>query len=119
MRRPVSTDPIQIESQLAEFAQQALPDFRPLLKQSHEIASSVEIGRSAFLKKYACASELEYKRQCMKTGHIMYHAHIGMNDMPATAKALQHIDVQLEERGFRMDRAGVALDRRTEENFHY
>jgi methylmalonyl-CoA mutase cobalamin-binding subunit len=112
MTRLLSTDPIQIECQLAEIARHPLPDFKTILKQSGEIASAVEIGQSIFLQKYDCTSELEYKRRCMREGRIMYHAHIGMNDMPATSKALQHIYSNLDERGFRMDRAGVALDRR-------
>ena len=112
MTKLSSTNPIQIERQLAEIAQQSLPDYKPLLKQACETASQVELGRSAFLHAYDCASELEYKRQCMKDGHIMYHAHIGMNDMQATAQALRHIHSHLDEQGFRMDRAGVAIDRR-------
>ena len=108
----LSTEPNQIERQLAEIAQQPLPDYKPLLKQACETATQVELGRSAFLHAYDCASELEYKRQCMKDGRIMYHAHIGMNDMPTTASALVYIHRHLDEQGFRMDRAGVALDRR-------
>ena len=43
---------------------------------------------------------------------IMFHAHIGMNDMDSTASALAGIHEQLSGRGFILDRAGYALDRR-------
>lgn len=112
MHALLPNDPAQIEHRLAEFAKQPMPNCKRLLKQSRDIADNIQIGQSVFLKAYDCASELEYKRRCMKQGRIMYHAHIGMNDMPTTARALQHIHSQLDELGFRMDRAGFAVDRR-------
>jgi len=48
----------------------------------------------------------------MRDGHIMYHAHIGMNDIAATSAALGNIHRELELQGFRLDRAGFAIDRR-------
>ena len=100
------------ESLLRELLREPLPDYGNLRQQSRGLASQVVIGRSAFMDHYGVNSELEYKKQAMRDGHIMYHAHIGMNDIATTADALTQINRELSSRGFRLDRAGVAVDRR-------
>ena len=102
----------QIEQRISEIAAEDLPDFKAVIRGGYETAAQVVPGVSAFLDKYDCRSELEYKRQCMQQGRIMYHAHIGMNDMPTTARGIQQIYRRLDEQGFRLDRAGYAFDRR-------
>jgi methylmalonyl-CoA mutase cobalamin-binding subunit len=102
----------QIEQYIIDLAAEDLPDFNKVVRSGRDCATQIKLGTSAFLKKYDCGSEQEYKRQCMNEGRIMYHAHIGMNDMPATARALQQIYTHLDAQGFRMDRAGFAVDRR-------
>ncbi|MFL7869861.1 MAG: cobalamin B12-binding domain-containing protein, partial [Anaerolineales bacterium] len=42
----------------------------------------------------------------------MYHAHIGMGSWAATAEALQHIYQVAQNEDYRIDRAGICLDRR-------
>ena len=100
------------ETLLRQTVSEPLPDFNTSRGRARELASGVDIGRSAFLDKYSVQSELEYKQQCMRDGRIMYHAHIGMNDVKATSTALAEIHRQLDRQGFRLDRAGFALDRR-------
>lgn len=95
-----------------ESAAFSLPDFNQLRHQAIDLASQVTIGRSAFLDKYEVQSELEYKEQSVRDNHIMYHAHIGMNDIEATAQSIGRIHHQLSTQGFRLDRAGYAIDRR-------
>ncbi|MDH3630491.1 MAG: hypothetical protein OER98_05155 [Gammaproteobacteria bacterium] len=90
----------------------SLPDFNQLRHQAIDLATQVTIGRSAFLDKYQVQSELEYKQQSMRDNRIMYHAHIGMNDIEATAQSIGRIHQQLSTQGFRLDRAGFAIDRR-------
>ncbi len=102
----------QLLKKIQTFAADELPNHNSLIKLARENATQIKIGKSLFLQTYGCASELEYKRQCMRDGHIMYHAHIGMNDMETTASALRDIHYHLDQQGFRMDRAGFALDRR-------
>ncbi len=75
-------------------------------------ADRIEIGRSAFLQQQGYTSELDCKRAAMRDGRITWHAHIGMNDIDATATALEQIHRELSARGYQLDRAGVALDRR-------
>ena len=89
-----------------------LADPGELRRQARQLAGSIDLGRSAFLERYGVDSEYDYKRQSMRDGRIMYHAHIGMNDIDATATALAHIQSEMESRQFRLDRAGFAIDRR-------
>lgn len=89
-----------------------LPKVSDVLKESREIASGIKIGRTKFMEKYDVSSELEYKRRCIKEGRIMYHAHIGMNTWKETAEALDGLYRFAEENNFRVDRAGICLDRR-------
>jgi hypothetical protein len=90
----------------------SLPDFNSLRAQAKSLAAQISIGRSAFLDAHGVRSELEYKQQAIRNKQIMYHAHIGMNDIGSTAAAVAKIHQQLTTRGFRLDRAGFALDRR-------
>jgi methylmalonyl-CoA mutase cobalamin-binding subunit len=112
MKECISKNKSQIEQRISGLAGEEIPDFNDVIRIGSDTAAQIKPGRSAFLEKYGCSSELEYKRQCMKDGRIMYHTHIGMNDMPTTARALQQIYSHLDTLGFRMDRAGFALDRR-------
>lgn len=89
-----------------------LPKMEEVLSESRKIASSVKIGRSLFMEKYGVSSELEYKRRSIKEGHIMFHAHIGMNTWHETAQSLRAAYDFAESNGFIIDRAGICLDRR-------
>ncbi len=89
-----------------------LPACRQLRQQARRLAREVTPGRSAFLQAHGFDSELDYKRDSMRAGRIMYHAHLGLNDIQATGRALRDIHHALDEQGFRLDRAGFAIDRR-------
>ncbi len=103
---PISPDPID-ESRIRELLSEPLPDYAKLRQQSRDLVAQITIGRSAFMHHYGVKSELEYKQQAMRDGHIMYHAHIGMNDISNTADALAQIHRELSQHGFRLDRAGA------------
>ncbi len=102
----------QMFEQIEKLVTHPLAAYESLVTEARGAASQINIGRSLFMQHYDIASELEYKKRCMQEGRIMFHAHIGMNDMDATSSALRGIYRQLDERGYRMDRAGFALDRR-------
>ena len=89
-----------------------LPALRDLRATARNAAAHTRIGVSAFLREQGMSSELEYKQQAVREQRIMYHAHIGMNDVHSTAAALRDIHRELAARGHRLDRAGFALDRR-------
>ena len=95
-----------------KYIHSSLPDFNLLRAQAKSLATQISIGRSAFLDVYGVRSELEYKQQAIRDQQIMYHAHIGMNDIGSTAAAVANIHRHLTARGFHLDRAGFALDRR-------
>jgi methylmalonyl-CoA mutase cobalamin-binding subunit len=89
-----------------------LPAGVSIIREGFDLAGNIDIGRTAFMEKMGVSSELEYKRQCIRDGRIMYHAHIGMNTWRDTADALAHLYRVAEESGFVIDRAGICLDRR-------
>jgi methylmalonyl-CoA mutase cobalamin-binding subunit len=97
---------------LSELARARLPDFNRLRSDAIDLARQVDIGQTAFMQKFGVQSELEYKRQAMQDGQIMYHAHVGMNDIASTAAALAKMNRVLADEGFVLDRAGFAIDRR-------
>jgi len=89
-----------------------LPDGQAIVGEGRGLCSQVAPRQTAFLRHVGMESEYHYKRACAADGRIMYHAHIGMNDWAATARALRYLDSIAEQGGFTLDRAGVALDRR-------
>jgi len=89
-----------------------LPSGASIVNEGCKIAEDIEIGRTAFMDKMGVSSELEYKRQCIKSKQIMYHAHIGMNTWQDTVDAMGLLYRTAEESGFVLDRAGICLDRR-------
>ena len=101
-----------VDSLIQKATRSSLPDYNLLRRQAKDLSVQIDIGRSAFLDTHGVRSELEYKQQAMRDRQIMYHAHIGMNDIGSTAAAVTKIHQQLTARGFYLDRAGFALDRR-------
>jgi methylmalonyl-CoA mutase cobalamin-binding subunit len=97
---------------IQEILRTELPSSQAIIKAGLVMAKDIRIGRTAFMKKMGVASELEYKKKCMQKNTIMFHAHIGMNSWNSTAAALALLDNTAEENGFRVDRAGICLDRR-------
>ncbi|MDZ7840450.1 MAG: cobalamin-dependent protein [Gammaproteobacteria bacterium] len=89
-----------------------LPRGDDVVREGRALCDQVTLRQSAFLRHAGMNSEYEYKRACVASGRIMYHAHIGMNDWAATAQALRYLEAVAAEHGFTIDRAGVALDRR-------
>ena len=89
-----------------------LPSGQSVIKSGRSIAEDIAIGRTAFMGKMGVASEIEYKKQCMREKKIMYHAHIGMSSWNATADALSFLYQSSKDMGFTVDRAGICLDRR-------
>ncbi|MBD3306032.1 hypothetical protein GF339_06590 [candidate division KSB3 bacterium] len=89
-----------------------LPPGKAIVREGRSLAGDIQIGRTAFLDAMGVDSEAEYKRQCIRDQQIMFHAHIGMNSWHATADALRCLYQAAEQGGFRIDRAGMCLDRR-------
>jgi methylmalonyl-CoA mutase cobalamin-binding subunit len=105
-------DTTEQQARIQELISHPLPNPNELIAEGHEIAGSLKLGRSLFCQQLGVSSEAEYKAQSIRDGHIMYHAHIGMGSWSATAEALHHIYRVAEDEGYRIDRAGICLDRR-------
>jgi methylmalonyl-CoA mutase cobalamin-binding domain/chain len=67
------------------------------------------LHRSAFCRAQGVGSEAEYKRRCRDEGRIAYHMHLGLDDWPATARALVEVDAAMRAAGHAMDRYGLCL----------
>ena len=106
----MSVDPFR--DRIGKLLSVDLPDPRPLMAEGREISRGLAPGRSRFCAELGVASEAEYKARCKADGTIMYHAHVGMDSWPATADALRRLHRVAHEGGYRLDRAGICLDRR-------
>ena len=105
-------DFLQFQQRVANILDAGLPAASPVVSEGQSIAKDVEIGRTAFMDKMGVDSEKAYKRQCIRDGEIMFHAHIGLGSWEATAQALTYIYNIAERSDFVIDRAGMCLDRR-------
>lgn len=88
-----------------------LPSGREAIQEGLARGEKIEIGETAFMKKFSVHSEAEYKERMIHENRIMFHAHIGLNSWKATAEALRFLYEEMEKRGLRIDRFGLCLDR--------
>ena len=105
-------DFLQFQQRVENILDAGLPAASPIVSEGQSIAKDIEIGRTAFMDKMGVDSEKAYKRQCIRDGEIMFHAHIGLGSWEATAQALTYIYNIAERSDFVVDRAGMCLDRR-------
>jgi methylmalonyl-CoA mutase cobalamin-binding subunit len=102
----------QFHQKIQQILDVDLPSGSSVAGEGHKIAGNIKIGRTAFMDEMGVDSELEYKKQCLKDGKIMFHAHIGLNSWEATAEALAYLNKATKACGYAVDRAGICLDRR-------
>jgi len=102
----------QFQQKINKILKVDLPAGASILKEGRFVADNIKIGRTAFMAKMGVASELEYKKQCIKDNNVMFHAHIGLSSWQATADALVYLYNATRECGNIVDRAGICLDRR-------
>jgi methylmalonyl-CoA mutase cobalamin-binding subunit len=102
----------QIHQKIKTIIDVNLPSGTPIRDEGRWIASTIKIGRTAFMDEMGVDSELAYKKQCIKDGKIMFHAHIGLNSWEATAEALTYLNNAIRSCDNVVDRAGICLDRR-------
>lgn len=89
-----------------------LPDGRALLDHGRRLGDSVTMGVSLLCETHGVRSEVEYKRKMVAEGRIMTSLNIGMQTWGETARALEKIWQASDERGFRIDRYQMQMDRR-------
>ena len=89
-----------------------MPDGRALVDEGLAIGNAITMGVSSMCESHGVSSEVEYKRKMRAEGRLMTAFNIGMKTWEETASALVSIHQQCEERGFRIDRYQMQLDRR-------
>lgn len=89
-----------------------LPDGRALVEEGRKLGADIKLGRSLLCQKYGVANEIEYKKKMRAEGRLMRSLNIGLNTWRETADGLRRIHEACEERGFRVDRYQMQLDRR-------
>ncbi|MGI9418289.1 MAG: hypothetical protein ACR2RA_10680 [Geminicoccaceae bacterium] len=94
------------------YLPQDCPDGRALLAEGREIAKEVQCGISLVCQTQGVKSEVEYKRKMVKEGRVMTSLNIGMQTWAETERAFEQIWEACEQRGFRVDRYQMQLDRR-------
>lgn len=89
-----------------------LPDGRQLIERGLALGRGLTLGRSLLCKAHGVDSEVEYKRAMLQGGRVTAAMNIGMQTWSQTARALESIHRDCEERGFSIDRYQMNLDRR-------
>ena len=89
-----------------------LPAGAEAVAAGRAIGADLTTRRSLMCETYGVASEVEYKREMVSAGRIMASMNIGMQTWADTARALEQIHAACEERGIRIDRYQMQLDRR-------
>ena len=89
-----------------------MPDGRMLLDEGRTIGQSVTVGTSLLCQTHGVRSEVEYKKKMVESGRLMTSMNIGMKTWAETEAALEKIHTMAEDRGFRIDRYQMQLDRR-------
>lgn len=92
------------------FNEKDLPDVKTIKDRGDKLAKEVTIKETEFMRHYGVKSEGEYKRRCMKEGHIMKHSHTGWNSIEYSAETFKKIYNTLKDAGSYVDRFGVCLD---------
>ena len=89
-----------------------MPGGADLVSQGKQIGADLTMGCSLLCTTYGVKSEVGYKRRMVAEGRIMASLNIGMRTWADTARALENIHRAAEQRGFRIDRYQMQLDRR-------
>src|SRR4051794_12930185 len=77
-----------------------------LVAEGRALARRCRVGSSCFLRTARVGSEAEYKRQCVATGCLMQHAHIGFRSVARTRDAIAEVYAACSTRGVTVDRFG-------------
>ena len=56
-----------------------LPPGKEVVHEGMCKGEKIQIGETAFMKKFGVQSESEYKQRMMREKRVMFHAHIGLN----------------------------------------
>ncbi len=103
---------VSFEERIGQILQGQTFDSSTLRNEARDIAKSISIGRTSAFDLWGVSSEWEFKQQCIKSGSISYHAHIGMGNWQLTEQALSNVYHEAKLNDISVHRAGICLDRR-------
>ncbi len=89
---------------------QGLPSGTELLGVGKKMAPDWSVGISRFQRDSGFKNEIDYKREMMRSGRVMQHAHLGFRELSHTVDAIQRVYDACLQRKARVDRFGVCLD---------
>lgn len=87
-----------------------LPDWQTIRSQGRALSGTWSVQSCEFLKAHQCSSEAAYKRQQIKAGKVMQHAHMGFRDHLKSERAFYEIYDRVYQTGTVIDRYGICLD---------
>lgn len=97
---------------MRSYLPQDLPDGRALLAEGLRLGDDVKMGVSLLCEMHGVRSEVAYKKKMTAEGRLMTSMNIGMQTWEDTARAMEQIWEACEQRGFRIDRYQMQMDRR-------
>jgi methylmalonyl-CoA mutase cobalamin-binding subunit len=77
---------------IAGLIPEKFPDGRDLVKEGKEIGNSFELGRSKFLKKYGYKNYLEYRKDCISKGRMIWQLLVGLSTLEEQLDAIKKLD---------------------------
>ena len=92
------------------FPDNDLPNGDDIVAEGKKLSRLWNIGPSAFHDYFHVRCEAEYKRNCIRSGRITQHAHMGFRDKGKSLRAFSEIYQRAESAGVRVDRFGLCLD---------
>ena len=80
-----------------------LPDGKKLVKEGIEIGNSFEAGYNRFCIEKGYDNHIEYKKECMKKGKIVWQLVLGLATMESQIEAIKDIYDFCQRNGFEMN----------------
>ena len=90
--------------------QSSLPTGAELLSMGRQLAADWRVGSSAFKREFGFENEIDYKREMMRSGRMMQHAHLGFRELSHTVDAIKQVYDTCAQKGAQIDRFGMCLD---------
>lgn len=88
-----------------------LPTGAEVVSEGRAMGQRMAVGPALYMKELGVDSEAEYKRRMRAKGQVMFHAQYSATSWEETAKGLRYIYNEVSNRGGRVDRWGLSLDR--------
>ncbi|MFU2015851.1 cobalamin B12-binding domain-containing protein [Peribacillus butanolivorans] len=81
-----------IKEYIASLIPKGFQDGRDLVKEGIEIGNSFELGRNKFLQKYGYKNYLEYRKDCVSNGKMIWQLLLGLSSLEEELDAIKELD---------------------------